>query len=81
MTELLDSPSHCSHFYMMGSTIVVTFVGHGSLSSCSQGHNVFTFGLLLFFSLPVTELVGATYLQAKVVGGPFEINMLGSEMG
>lgn len=56
MAELLVSPSHCSHFYIMRQTIAVTFVGNGSLYRCSRGHGAFTLELLCG-SLLVSGLV------------------------
>lgn len=56
MAECPASLAHCRHFYnfyIMGQTLV-TSVGNSSPSGCSQGHDVFTLGLV--FSLPFLPL-------------------------
>lgn len=56
MAECPASLTHCRHFYnfyIMVQTLV-TSVGNSSPSGCSQGHDVFTLGLV--FSLPFLSL-------------------------
>lgn len=84
-SSLLSSPelpaalSPCRHVYIMVSTLV-TSVGNGPPSNCSQGHSHFTVGpfAVLF---PPWDSWGPIYPQISDLRIHFRTNIFGSQMG